>query len=205
MTYNTEQEKFWAADFGNEYKDRNTVDKNLPSRLKLFARILERTSDIQEIFEFGANIGNNLHALHALLPNAKLKALEINDEAAAELKANEWITEVYQGSLLEEKFPDSADLSFTSGVLIHINPDSLPKAYEHLYTASRKYILICEYYNPSPVTVPYRGHEGRLFKRDFAGEMLDKYPDLKLIDYGFAYHRDLKFPLDDLNWFLMEK
>ena len=35
--------------------------------------------------------------------------------------------------------------------------------------------------------------------------MLDAFPDLRLIDYGFVYHRDPNFPQDDLNWFLMEK
>ena len=48
---------------------------------------------------------------------------------------------------------------------------------------SKKFILIAEYYNPTPVEVSYRGHNGKLFKRDFAGEMMKKYSDLKLIDY----------------------
>ena len=65
--------------------------------------------------------------------------------------------------------------------------------------------FIAEYYNPTPVEVKYRGHDGRLFKRDFAGEMLDRFPDLKLVDYGFNYHRDHNFPQDDGNWFLLEK
>ena len=51
----------------------------------------------------------------------------------------------------------------------------------------------------------YRGHSQRLFKRDFAGEMLDRFPDLTLVDYGFAYHRDANFPQDDTTWFLLEK
>lgn len=91
----------------------------------------------------------------------------------------------------------------SSGVLIHINPDMLGQAYEHLYNAANKYVLINEYYNPSPVEVTYRGHEARLFKRDFAGEMMDRY-DLTLVDYGFTYHRDPD-PLDDLTWFLLKK
>ena len=45
----------------------------------------------------------------------------------------------------------------------------------------------------------------RLYKRDFAGELLDRYPDLRLADYGFAYRRDPKFPQDDINWFLLAK
>ena len=91
------------------------------------------------------------------------------------------------------------------GVLIHINPELLERAYRKLYDASHRYVLVCEYYNPSPVRMPYRGHDDRLFKRDFAGEMLDMFADLQLIDYGFQYHRDPTFPQDDITWFLMEK
>jgi spore coat polysaccharide biosynthesis protein SpsF len=65
--------------------------------------------------------------------------------------------------------------------------------------------LICEYYNPSPVTINYRGHKDRLFKRDFAGEFMDVYKDVELIDYGFSYRRDQKFPQDDITWFLLKK
>jgi spore coat polysaccharide biosynthesis protein SpsF len=65
--------------------------------------------------------------------------------------------------------------------------------------------MVCEYYSPAPLALPYRGHADRLFKRDFAGEIIDIYRDLELIDYGFAYHRDPVHPMDDLNWFLMKK
>ena len=43
------------------------------------------------------------------------------------------------------------------------------------------------------------GHSDKLFKRDFAGELMDKYTDLILKDYGFAYKRDPSFPLDDIH------
>jgi spore coat polysaccharide biosynthesis protein SpsF len=82
-------------------------------------------------------------------------------------------------------------------VLIHVSPQKLGTVYEKLYSVSRRYILVCEYYNPSPVSVTYRG--------DFAGELLDRYADLALIDYGFVYSRDPAFPQDDITWFLMEK
>jgi spore coat polysaccharide biosynthesis protein SpsF len=91
------------------------------------------------------------------------------------------------------------------GVLIHINPESLQKVYQNMYKASSKYICICEYYNPVPVTVNYRGHTDKLFKRDFASEIMDKYSDLKLVDYGFVWHRDNTFPIGDVTWFLLEK
>ena len=72
-------------------------------------------------------------------------------------------------------------------------------------SSSAKYVLIGEYYNPTPVSLTYRGHDNRLFKRDFAGEFMDANPDFVLLDYGFSYHRDPLFPQDDINWFLMEK
>lgn len=53
--------------------------------------------------------------------------------------------------------------------------------------------------------VNYRGFDGQMCKRDFAGEMLERFPDLDLLDYGFIYHSDKAFPMDDLNWFLLRK
>jgi spore coat polysaccharide biosynthesis protein SpsF len=63
--------------------------------------------------------------------------------------------------------------------------------------------LIAEYFNPSPVSIDYRGESEKLFKRDFAGEMLDSIPSLGLVDYGFVWSRG-SFPQDDITWFLME-
>ena len=77
--------------------------------------------------------------------------------------------------------------------------------YAALVRSSSRYVMVCEYFNPVPVEVPYRGHTGALFKRDFAGELLDAFPELTLVDYGFTYHRDPQFPLDDSTWFLLEK
>ena len=81
----------------------------------------------------------------------------------------------------------------------------MPVVYDRMYAASNRLIAVIEYYNPSPVEIPYRGHQDRLFKRDFAGDLLDRFPDLLLVDYGFQYHRDPNFPVDDLTWFLLEK
>ncbi len=74
-----------------------------------------------------------------------------------------------------------------------------------MFASASRYILVAEYYNPQPTEIAYRGHSGRLFKRDFAGELMDRFPDLSLVDYGFVYRRDANFPQDDLTWFLMEK
>jgi spore coat polysaccharide biosynthesis protein SpsF len=97
------------------------------------------------------------------------------------------------------------DLVLIKGVLIHVNPDKLLDVYKNLVSSCKRYLLVCEYYNRTPVSIPYRGHENRLFKRDFSGEIMEHHPEMKLLDYGFVYRRDLNFPQDDVTWFLMEK
>ena len=205
MSHTTEQESFWAGEFGDAYIERNTLETLVPARMSLFSRILGRAAGISSVMEFGPNIGANLFAIHMLLPKAELKCVEINAAAVKTLKTYPWMAKVVHGSFTDTDYDNEADLAFTSGVLIHISPDRLPKAYENLYRAARKYVMVCEYYNRTPVTLPYRGHDDRLFKRDFAGEMMDAYGDLELVGYGFAYHRDPVHPMDDLSWFLMKK
>lgn len=204
MNYKTEQEAFWSGEFGDEYIKRNQGRGIIASNTALFSKILKLTKPISSVIEFGANIGNNLKTLKKLLPDAELSAIEINEIAVTQLKKNENI-KVYHSSILEFQPDIKRDLVLIKGVLIHINPNELQKIYELLYKTSKKYICIAEYYNSSPVEVKYRGHENKLFKRDFAGEIMDKFPDLKLIDYGFVYHRDNHFPQDDVTWFLLGK
>ena len=201
MSYKTEQEEFWATEFGNDYINRN---QNYINNIPFFSDVIRRTSNVKSVIEFGCNIGLNLKALNILLPECKLTGVEINDSACKFL--HEWgKCNVINKSILDYNENQRYDLSMTNGVLIHINPDMLNDVYEKLYNSSNRYILISEYYNPTPVNEVYRGHSNKLFKRDFAGEMLDKYSDLILVDYGFLYHRDNYFQQDDINWFLLEK
>jgi pseudaminic acid biosynthesis-associated methylase len=203
--YRTEQEDFWAGDFGKEYIERNQGEELLASNLAFFSRTLERTRNVGSAIEFGANIGMNLKALQLLLPKASLSAIEINPQAAEKLEGILPKNNVIKSSILDFSPHKAWDLVLIKGVLIHVNPAELPVIYKSLVESSSRYLLVAEYYNPEPVSVPYRGHSDRLFKRDFAGEILDAYPEMELIDYGFAYHRDPVFPQGDITWFLIEK
>ena len=202
----TEQEIFWAGGFGDKYAARNRGDEFTANQIDFFSKIITRTQKVNSVIEFGANIGENIKALSLLLPKAKYSAIEINKSACEEIK--KWSgrkVKVYNQSIFDFKVTQKYDLVFVKGVLIHINPDKLKDVYDRLYRTSNKYVMIGEYYNPTPVGIDYRGNKDKLFKRDFCGEMMDKYPNLKLIDYGFAYHRDPNFPQDDITWFLLEK
>lgn len=199
----TEQEQFWAGAFGDEYIARNRSDSLLASNYALFSRLLSRTQGVKSIVEFGANIGMNLKALRVLSPDAQCSGVEINAKAAQELATIPGVKAVNTSIL--EYAAEPHDLAFTKTVLIHINPDLLPQVYDQLARAGRRYVAIIEYYNQNPVEVLYRGHTERLFKRDFAGEFMDRHPAYHLLDYGFVYQRDPAFPQDDVTWFLMER
>lgn len=184
---------------------RNRGENLVASNIAFFSKIFSHIASVKTVIEFGANLGLNLIAIRQLLPTAMLSAVEINEKAVSELDKLGFI-DVHPTSILDFS-PEGHehDLALIKGVLIHINPDCLTQAYDILYKSSIRYICVAEYYNPSPVEISYRGHSGKLFKRDFAGEMLDRYPDLNLVEYGFVYHRDNHFPQDDLTWFILEK
>lgn len=207
--FKTEQEQFWAGEFGNDYIDRNKSYSIISSNIALFAEIFGKNmsgNGVNSIIEFGSNIGMNLRAINMIKPEMNLGAIEINERACDILKESfQDKIKVYQSSILECDIEETYDIVLIKGVLIHINPDELDTVYQKLYECSNKYIIISEYYNPTPAVIEYRGEKNKLFKRDFAGDMLDKYPNLKLVDYGFKYHRDNMFPMDDLTWFLLEK
>lgn len=203
--FKTDQEKFWAENFGTEYIERNKGAQLLASNLNFFSKAFSRAGKISSCLEFGANIGMNLKALKLLYPNIELRGIEINKQASDELVNLIGSENVYNSSIFDFEVDVKSDISLIKGVLIHINPDMLEVVYQKLYEASSKFILIAEYYNPSPVAIKYRGHDDRLFKRDFAGEFLNKYTDCVLIDYGFSYRNDPIFPQDDITWFLIQK
>lgn len=202
--YKTEQERFWAGEFGDEYIARNAGTTRLASSISLLSKALARTHGVRSVLELGANIGLNMLALRQLLPEAQLHAVEINARAYEQLSGIEGVT-AHHASLLDFKQPEPVDFAFTRGVLIHLAPEELSGAYRTLYESSARYIGLMEYYNPTPVEVPYRGHTGKLFKRNWCADFMRQYPDVRLLDYGFIFHMDPLFPADDVTWFMLEK
>jgi len=200
----TNQEKEWSGSFGDNYIKRNEDKKIISSNHNLFSRILQKSKKIKSILELGCNVGLNLESLYRISDVFELVGIDINKTACKKAKQKN-IAKIINTTITKEiLIGDKFDLVFTKGVLIHINPKDLNKVYKNLFNLSNRYILVAEYYNPKPVTIDYRGKKDLLFKRDFAGELIDLY-NLRLIDYGFVYHRDNFFPKDDITWFLLEK
>lgn len=218
----TEQEKFWSGEFGDEYSHRNSVDL-LPAKIQFFMRAIAKVdlACFGSLIEFGANTGLNLRAMRQVFtdqgwPMPELAAVEINAGACNAMLDATWVdrtkappVDISHASILDFGPPWSAadkqfDLALSMGLLIHIAPDDLPNAYDQLYKSSRRYILIAEYYSRQPVEIEYRGHTGRLWKRDFCTEFMERFPDVKRVDYGYVDHHD-DYPLDDVHWWLFRK
>ncbi|HEY9619562.1 MAG TPA: pseudaminic acid biosynthesis-associated methylase [Crinalium sp.] len=202
MRDKTEQELFWEGDFGTEYTQRNAI---LPEqRQPFFADILSKTFGVKTICEFGANRGHNLKAIANLSSNFELTGVEVNSSAYLDLKKDTNIHAIHS-SIQDFKPNQTFDLVFTCGVLIHIKPDDLSSVYQRMYEMSARYILINEYFNPVPVELSYRGYKNKLFKRDFAGELLEQYTGkVAIIDYGFLWQR-VNLAWDNTTWVLLEK
>ncbi len=198
----------WSSAFGDAYTARNAADdSSVEQRVEMWRRILRPlSSDLPEsCLEVGANVGINLRALrrlhsiemYALEPNAGARNILIRDDVVPG-------DHVLDGSAERIDLADgSIDLVFTSGVLIHIAPDSLEDACREMHRVARRYLLAIEYFASEPEEKSYQGREGLLFKRDFGAFWLDLFPALSLVDYGFFWKRATG--LDDLTWWLFAK
>jgi pseudaminic acid biosynthesis-associated methylase len=199
----THQEQFWEGAFGDAYTERNAITPQ--QRAPFFQQILTRAPGIQSVCELGANRGHNLLALRSLNPLLETTGVELNESACAQMAEHPGINVVH--AAIQDFSPEAIfDLVYTCGVLIHLNPQDLPAVYQKMVRLSRRYILVNEYFNPSPVEITYRGHSETLFKRDFGGELMDSQPPnaLRLVDYGFLWQRDNPV-WDNTTWWLFEK
>jgi len=198
----------WRSDFGDVYVERNLpTEDRIRTRVRAFSTIFDSLSGAapRSIVECGANVGINLRALDRL-SNAELFAIEPNQKARERAISDGVLPAENMKEVTLEKLPfddGSIDLVFTSGVLIHVPPADLEQAYREMHRVSSRYLLSIEYFSKKPETIPYRGHDELLFKRDFGGMWLDLFPDLEPVAQGFFWIRTTG--LDDLTWWLFRK
>ena len=206
MKFKSEQEQFWAQTYSSDYIKKNS-EFNLELGIEAWNDILKKInkSELNHILECGCNVGRNINFLNKTLPNAELSVIEISDEALKITKNKYKIYKDFNGPILDCKFKSEFDLVFTMGVLIHINPEQLIDHMRKMYNFSKKYILIGEYFNRTPVSLEYQGHKDKLFKKDFGKIFMNEF-NLKLIDYGFLWgHKYDNAGFDDITWWVFEK
>jgi pseudaminic acid biosynthesis-associated methylase len=188
---NTCQIKEWVGDFGRQYTDRNAFDpeeldalflKNYGvTKRQLNERFLSVIPVAASILEIGCNIGNQLRLLQQM-GFRNLYGIEIQHYALQHACSRLKNVHLAQANSFDIPFPDGYfDLVFTSGVLIHVSPGDLSKALGEIHRCTNSYIWGLEYYAPQPTEVNYRGHQGLLWKMDYAQMYLNHFADLELV------------------------
>lgn len=175
--------------------------------LKAWSKMLAtiNIAKISTIGELGSNIGRNIEVLRMLLPWAKFSAYDINLDALTLLRNKFPDVSTFSGSILDLNTDMKMDLVFTSQVLIHVSPENLESAMHKLFSMANRYILIAEYFNRTPTSIPYRGETDVLFKSDFGGKFMDLF-DAKCLDYGFLWGREYdEAGFDDVTYWLFER
>ncbi len=159
----------------------------------------------KSVIELGSNIGLNLKSVRLLAPNSLIAAVKTNSVAVQRLRREKNANDVSHKFIFEFSFPKKIEFCFIKGMIIHLSPDHLAYVHKKIACSSSRYGLIAEYYNRRPEEALYRGHTGKLFRRDIGGKFSDANPQFTLLEYGFSYHRDSRELQDNLTWFLFEK
>jgi pseudaminic acid biosynthesis-associated methylase len=193
-------EALWAGDFGDDYSVRNRDDGS--GRRPFWEDVLTKIAPASAL-EVGCNVGGNLLALAPLLGVENVAGVDVNASALETLAAAEPAIRTQLAPARSLPFGDGAfDLVFTTGVLIHQPPDTLPDVIDEIVRCARRYVLCGEYFAEGLEEVPYRGHRGALFRRDFGALYAERHPALTLLEQGFLARDGV---WDDLTYWIFEK
>ncbi len=191
-------EELWSGEFGEAYIARNRAagDARGP-----FWTTLVSEFPVTRVLEVGCNTGANLRWLTGTVP--EVYGIDVSASALAEVRKTLTNVNAVHAAGRELPFRDGwFDLVFTMGVLIHQPPEAVPLVMHEIVRCSRRYVLCGEYYAEQLTEVPYRGHQGALFKRDFGGLYANLFPDLTLRANGFLSREQ---GWDDVTWWMFEK
>lgn len=174
-------QELWQGQFGAEYTARNRVDWR--KRIPFWTRILNQTG-ARSAHEMGCNAGWNLSAIRRALPDVEVSGHDLNAVAVDQANGaglSAWVS---------DRMPVNRifDLTFTSGVLIHVPPAILTETMDQIVRASGQYVLAIEYAAEREEEVLYRGQTGALWKRPFG--RLYEAMGMKLVHQESLSHAD---------------
>lgn len=192
-------EKLWAADFGDEYVERN-LDAG-EGRERFWYQLLDRLKP-RTVLELGCNVGANLRWIVDRVPSQSVYGIDVNERALRTIRSRFDVNAVWSPAR-ELPFRDRMfDLVFTAGVLIHQPASTLPLVMAEVVRTSREHLLAVEYAAEETVEVPYRGQGDALFKRDYGRLYRESFPELELVDAGELGISD---GWDDVTWWLFKR
>lgn len=175
-------EDFWRGEFGKQYTERNRVDYR--ARVPFWQYIVDATN-ATEFLDVGCNAGWNLRALRSINDQFGLSGVDVNVEALKEAQAEGFdVVESPADRVVEVFGPKAAQLTVTSGVLIHVAPLDLLRVMTAIRDVTSQYVLAVEYESDEEREIEYRGHGGKLWARPF-GKLYEAL-GLSLVEYGQA-------------------
>lgn len=194
-------EDLWAGEFGDAYVERNL---EAPKGRRPFWQMILSEFPVCNVLEVGCNIGANLCWIAEIVPKRAIYGVDLNERALDILRRDLPGVNAIWSPARELPFRDRLfDLVFTTGVLIHQPPVTLPLVMAEIVRCSRRYILCGEYYAEELMEVPYRGQTDALWKRDFGGLYQQLFPELVLRKKGFLAREAGGW--DDITYWLLEK
>jgi len=207
----TKQMKKWSGEFGREYTNRNP--QNIEEMDQLYLKEIGQTRETinQEligdldrdirILEVGCNVGAQLMILQKM-GFKNLCGIELQEYAVECAKERTSGIEIIQGSAFDIPYEtDSFEMVFTSGVLIHINPNDLPVVLSEIHRCTRRFIWGFEYYSEAVQEINYRGENELMWKGDYSQLFLDQFSDMSLLQkkiypYVDNENRDVMYLLE---------
>jgi spore coat polysaccharide biosynthesis protein SpsF len=99
--FRTEQESFWAGEFGSAYVQRSQGDDLIAAKVSMLNHALSAAGPTRSCLELGADIGLNLRVLKILFPEVSQHAVEINGRAVEQLSKMIPRDHITHGSILE--------------------------------------------------------------------------------------------------------
>jgi pseudaminic acid biosynthesis-associated methylase len=198
----TRLEALWAGEFGDAYVDRNLDAES--GRSEFWREQIERLG-VESVLEVGCNVGGNLRWIADLIGAENVAGVDVNEKALELLR--ERVPGVDARIARGGELPFEAgsfDLVFTTGVLIHQDPETqLEPMMREIVRCARRYVVCGEYHAEELTEVPYRGEEGALFKQDFGALYQRMFPELELVSEGFLSPREGRW--DDLTYWIFSK
>jgi pseudaminic acid biosynthesis-associated methylase len=194
-------EELWAGDFGNEYVDRNIAAYD--RRGEFWLPLLDELQPTS-VLEVGCNVGGNLQWITQRVDPTQVTGVDVNAKALRLLDRRVPGVRGINSPARDLPVSDrSIDFVFTMGVLIHQPEETLEKVMSEMVRASSRYVFCGEYFDTETVEVPYRGHAGALFRRDYGKLFSELFPfDLTLIREGYLSPED---GWDRVTWWLFER
>ena len=128
-------ESLWSEDFGDSYVERNQAAA--AGREPLWRWLYER-HPFTSVLEVGCNVGGNLHWLQQLIAPEHVYGIDINAAALRQVRATMPDVNAVRSVARTLPFRDAQfELTFTTGVLIHQPPDSLPIVLSEIVRCSK--------------------------------------------------------------------